>query len=63
MDPVHDRRSRRLATANDLWYRGRVPATDHDAPLTISDADYDRMYRESKTDRERYPQLRGAVAR
>ena len=37
----------------------RAAYYDRDAP-TISDADYDRMYREVEEIEERYPQLRGA---
>ena len=49
---------------NDLVTRieeARAAYYDRDAP-TISDADYDRMYREVEEIEERYPQLRGAWA-
>ena len=47
---------------NDLVTRieeARAAYYDRDAP-TISDADYDRMYREVEQIEERFPQLRGA---
>ena len=47
---------------NDLVTRieeARAAYYDRDSP-TLSDADYDRMYREVEQIEERYPQLRGA---
>ena len=47
---------------NDLVQRieeARAAYYDRDSP-TLSDADYDRMYREVEQIEERYPQLRGA---
>ena len=49
-------------TYNDLVTRineARAAYYDRDSP-TLSDADYDRMYREVEEIEERYPQLRGA---
>ena len=63
MDPMHDDTFETTRDRyNDLVTRieeARAAYYDRDAP-TISDADYDRMYREVEEIEERYPQLRGA---
>ena len=63
MDPMHDDTFETTRqTYNDLVTRineARAAYYDRDSP-TLSDADYDRMYRELEEIEERYPQLRGA---
>ncbi len=63
MDPMHDDTFETTRDRyNDLVTRieeARAAYYDRDAP-TISDADYDRMYREVEEIEERFPQLRGA---
>ena len=63
MDPMHDDTFETTReTYNDLVTRineARAAYYDRDSP-TLSDADYDRMYREVEEIEERYPQLRGA---
>ena len=63
MDPMHDDTFETTRDRyNDLVRRieeARAAYYDRDSP-TLSDADYDRMYREIEQIEERYPQLRGA---
>ena len=60
MDPLHDDTFETTRDRyNDLVTRieeARAAYYDRDAP-TISDADYDRMYREVEEIEERYPYL------
>ncbi|EJG15709.1 NAD-dependent DNA ligase domain / NAD-dependent DNA ligase C4 zinc finger domain multi-domain protein [Actinomyces sp. ICM47] len=52
LSELHELRSRQLKAARDAYYLREGSS--------ISDADYDRMYREVEEIEERYPQLRGA---
>ena len=52
LSELHKLRSRQLKAARDAYYLREGSS--------ISDADYDRMYREIEEIEERYPQLRGA---